>query len=41
MEGRINEANLTAGNSDDASGEAFAEASMSEEPGAGKLHAGI
>jgi len=36
MEGRINKANLTAGNSDDASGEVFAEARLPEEPGGGK-----
>ena len=41
MEGRINKANLTAGNSEGASKEAFAEARLSEEPGAGKPHAGI
>jgi len=41
MERRINKANLTAGNSEGAFKEAFAEARLSEEPGAGKLHAGI
>jgi hypothetical protein len=41
MKGRINKANLTAGNSEGASEEAFAEARLSEEPGAGKPHAGI
>ncbi len=41
MEGRTNKANLTAGNSEGASKEAFAEARLSEEPGAGKPHAGL
>ena len=38
--GRTNQANLTEGNSDEGD-DAFSEASLSEEPGAGKLHAGI
>ena len=37
----MNKANLTAGNSNGASNEAFAEARLSEEPSAGKPHAGI
>jgi len=41
MEVWVIEANLTEGNSNDASRGAFAEARLPEEPGAGKPHAGI